>query len=225
MKMNSLEDKEMIDEFYKASKAGVPIRFIVRGICCLRPGRAGLSDNIEVRSIVGDYLEHARIFYFHQAGKPKLYAGSADMMVRSFERRLEALFLIANPQLKREAINILYYNLQDNQNTYVMREDGAYVRRTPVEGEAISDLHKEFYSRNLVVMPEEALYDDWLSVANIRASSKDANGQPKEAVVVITPEMLPPVPGEVEVELEHPQREIPMSAGSGYDAQEEADLA
>ncbi|OWP63313.1 polyphosphate kinase 1 [Hymenobacter amundsenii] len=225
MKMNSLEDKEMIDEFYKASKAGVPIRFIVRGICCLRPGRAGLSDNIEVRSIVGDYLEHARMFYFHQAGKPKLYAGSADMMVRSFERRLEALFLIANPQLKREAINILYYNLQDNQNTYVMREDGAYVRRTPVEGEAVSDLHKEFYSRSLVVMPQEALYDDWLSVANIRASSQDANAKPKEEVVVITPEMLPPVLGEVEFEAEHHQKEVPMSAGSGYDAQEEADLA
>ncbi len=224
IKINSLEDKEMIDEFYKASKAGVPIRFIVRGICCLRPGRAGLSDNIEVRSIVGDYLEHARLFYFHQAGKPKLYAGSADMMVRSFERRLEALFLIANPQLKREAINILYYNLQDNQNTYVMREDGAYVRRTPVEGEAVSDLHKEFYSRNLLVMPQEALYDDWLSVANIRASSQDANAKPKEEVIVITPEMLPPVPGEVESEPTH-QKEVPMSAGTDYDAQEEADLA
>ena len=223
MKMNSLEDKEMIDEFYKASKAGVPIRFIVRGICCLRPGRAGLSDNIEVRSIVGDYLEHARLFYFHQAGKPCVYAGSADLMVRSFERRLEALFLVANPQLKREVINILYYNLLDNQNTYVMREDGAYVRRTPVEGEPVSDLHKEFYSRSLTVMPEEALYNDWLSVANIRASSQDANAKPKEDVIVVTPEMLPQVAGEVEPE--RPQQEVPMSAGTGFDAQEEADLA
>ncbi|SET50204.1 polyphosphate kinase 1 [Hymenobacter actinosclerus] len=225
MKMNSLEDKEMIDEFYKASKAGVPIRFIVRGICCLRPGRAGLSENIEVRSIVGDYLEHARLFYFHQAGTPKVYAGSADMMVRSFERRLEALFLLANPQIKREATNILYYNLLDNQNTYVMREDGAYVRRTPVEGEPVSNLHKEFYSRNFTVMPEEALYDDWLSVANIQASSKNANDQPKEAVVVITSEMLPPAPGEVEPEPVRRQKEVPMSAGLDYDAQEEADLA
>ncbi|MBT2557507.1 polyphosphate kinase 1 [Hymenobacter sp. ISL-91] len=225
MKMNSLEDKEMIDEFYKASKAGVPIRFIVRGICCLRPGRAGLSENIEVRSIVGDYLEHARLFYFHQAGKPRLYAGSADMMVRSFERRLEALFLLANPQIKREAINILYYNLLDNQNTYVMREDGAYVRRTPQEDEPISNLHKEFYSRNFTIMPEEALYDDWLSVANIRASSEDANAQPKEAVVVVTSEMLPPATGETEPEASLPQKEVPMSANVDYDAQEEADLA
>ena len=100
MKMNSLEDKEIIDEFYKAAKAGVPIRFIVRGICCLRPGRPGLSDNIEVRSIVGEYLEHTRLFYFHNGGEAKVYAGSADIMVRSFDRRIEALFLIVNPQLK-----------------------------------------------------------------------------------------------------------------------------
>ena len=225
MKMNSLEDKEMIDEFYKASKAGVPIRFIVRGICCLRPGRAGLSENIEVRSIVGDYLEHARLFYFHQAGTPCVYAGSADLMVRSFDRRLEALFLIVNPQLKREAINILYYNLQDNQNTYVMREDGAYVRRTPAEDEPISNLHKEFYSKNFVLVPETSLYDDWLSLATIRASSQDANGQPPHAVVVMTPDILPKGQGEPEAEPENLQEEVPMSAGPGFDASEEADLA
>ena len=131
VKINSLEDKELIDEFYKASKAGVPIRFVVRGICCLRPGRAGLSENIEVRSIVGDYLEHSRLFYFHQAGEPKVLAGSADVMVRSFDRRIEALFVIVNPQIKREAISILMMNLLDNQNSYLMREDGAYIRLQP----------------------------------------------------------------------------------------------
>ncbi|MBT9395522.1 polyphosphate kinase 1 [Hymenobacter sp. NST-14] len=225
MKMNSLEDKEMIDEFYKASKAGVPIRLVVRGICCLRPGRAGLSENIEVRSIVGDYLEHARLFYFHQAGTPCVYAGSADLMVRSFDRRLEALFLIVNPQLKREAINILYYNLQDNQNTYVMREDGAYVRRTPAEDEPISNLHKEFYSKSFVLVPETSLYDEWLSLATIRASSQDANAQPTDAVVVATPDILPRDQGEAELEPERLQEEVPMSAGPGFDASEEADLA
>ena len=148
MKMNSLEDRELIDEFYKASKAGVPIRFIVRGICCLRPGRPGLSENIEVRSIVGDYLEHARLFYFHHAGEARLYAGSADAMVRSFDRRIEALFLIANPQLRREAIYILMQNLRDNQNTYLMREDGAYVRQRPANGEPVVNIHKDFYKRD-----------------------------------------------------------------------------
>ena len=146
VKINSLEDKEMIDEFYKASKAGVPIRFVVRGICCLRPGRAGLSEHIEVRSIVGDYLEHSRLFYFHQAGEPKVLAGSADVMVRSFDRRIEALFVIVNPQIKREAISILMMNLLDNQNSYLMREDGAYIRLQPAPDEPIVDVHRAFYS-------------------------------------------------------------------------------
>ncbi len=148
MKMNSLEDKEIIDEFYKAAKAGVPIRFIVRGICCLRPGRPGLSDNIEVRSIVGEYLEHTRLFYFHNGGEAKVYAGSADIMVRSFDRRIEALFLIVNPQLKREAINILMMNMMDNQNSYVMREDGAYIRQRPAPGEPVVNVHKDFFRRD-----------------------------------------------------------------------------
>ncbi|MGI4835171.1 MAG: polyphosphate kinase 1 [Janthinobacterium lividum] len=147
MKMNSLEDRELIDEFYKASKAGVPIRFVVRGICCLRPGRAGLSENIEVRSIVGEYLEHARLFYFHHAGEARLYAGSADAMVRSFDRRIEAIFLIQNPQLRREAIHILQLNLLDNQNSYVMREDGAYIRQQPAPGEPVVNIHRDFYRR------------------------------------------------------------------------------
>jgi len=151
MKMNSLEDKELIEEFYKASKAGVPIRFIVRGICCLRPGRAGLSENIEVRSIVGEYLEHARLFYFHHGGEAKLFAGSADAMVRSFDRRIEAIFLIANPQLRQEAIHILQLNLLDNQNSYVMREDGAYIRQQPAPGETVVNIHRDFYRR-----PDEA---------------------------------------------------------------------
>ncbi|RZK28187.1 MAG: polyphosphate kinase 1, partial [Hymenobacter sp.] len=151
IKMNSLEDRELIDEFYKASKAGVPIRFIVRGICCLRPGRPGLSENIEVRSIVGEYLEHARLFYFHHGGEARLYAGSADAMVRSFDRRIEALFLITNPQLRREAISILQLNMRDNQNSYLMREDGAYVRQQPAPGEPVVNIHRDFYRR-----PDEA---------------------------------------------------------------------
>ncbi len=151
MKMNSLEDRELIDEFYKASKAGVPMRFIVRGICCLRPGRAGLSENIEVKSIVGEYLEHARLFYFHHGGEARLYAGSADAMVRSFDRRIEALFLIVNPQLRREAIQILQLNLLDNLNSYVMREDGAYIRQVPAAGETPVNIHRDFYRR-----PDEA---------------------------------------------------------------------
>ncbi|MCX2740091.1 polyphosphate kinase 1 [Pontibacter anaerobius] len=147
VKINSLEDREIIDELYKASKAGVPIKLIVRGICCLRPGREDLSENITVKSIVGEYLEHSRLYYFHNNGDPKVYSGSADMMVRSFDRRIEALFLIANAELKREAINILYYNLLDNQNSYIMREDGTYIKRRTGASEEVVDIHKLFYNK------------------------------------------------------------------------------
>ncbi|MBC5772648.1 polyphosphate kinase 1 [Pontibacter sp. KCTC 32443] len=149
IKINSLEDKEVMDEFYKASKAGVPIKLIVRGICCLRPGREDLSENIFVKSIVGEYLEHSRIYYFHNSGDPKVYSGSADVMVRSFDRRIEALFLILNEELKREAITILHYNLLDNYNSYIMREDGTYVKRRPAAGEDVIDIHKVFYNRSI----------------------------------------------------------------------------
>lgn len=145
IKINSLEDRTVIEELYKASQAGVPIKLIVRGICCLRPGRANLSENITVRSIVGDYLEHARIFYFHNNGNPKLYSGSADMMVRSFDRRIESLFIILDENLKKEVINILYYNLKDNVNAYEMREDGSYIKVTPDENTPPFNIHKEFY--------------------------------------------------------------------------------
>lgn len=145
VKINSLEDKEVIDEFYQASQAGVPIKLIVRGICCLRPGRENLSEKIWVSSIVGEYLEHARLMYFHNNGDPKVLGGSADIMVRSFERRIEAMFHIVNEDLKKEAINILYYNLKDNQNSYNMREDGTYIKRQPVGEEAVFNVHKEFY--------------------------------------------------------------------------------
>lgn len=148
IKINSLEDREVIDELYSASQAGVSIRLIVRGICCLRPGREGLSENISVRSIVGNFLEHARIYYFHNSGSPKVYGGSADIMVRSFERRLESLFLIESDVLKQQVINILSYNLKDNVNAYVMHEDGSYTPLQPGEKEPFN-IHKEFFEVTL----------------------------------------------------------------------------
>ncbi len=145
LKINSLQDKEIIDELYLASSQGVPIKLIVRGICCLRPRRAGLSENIEVISIVGDFLEHSRIYYFHNLGKPKVYGGSADIMVRSFDRRIESLFLIVDDFCKQQVINILNYNLKDNVNTYIMNEDGSY-RKKDFQDEVPFNIHKEFFN-------------------------------------------------------------------------------
>jgi polyphosphate kinase len=145
IKINSLQDKEFIDELYTASQAGVSIKLIVRGMCCLRPGRKGLSENIQVISIVGEYLEHSRIYYFHNQGNPKVYIGSADAMVRSFDRRVESLFLLDEEILKKQATNILRYNLRDNTNSYVMNEDGTYTASAPNDGPAFS-VHKEFFN-------------------------------------------------------------------------------
>ena len=152
IKINSLQDKHVIQELYDASNAGVRIKLVVRGICCLRPGRKDLSENIEVYSIVGDYLEHSRLYYFHNNGDPKVYGGSADIMVRSFDRRIESLFLIKNEMVRQQSVNILRCNLMDNVNSYRMNEDGTYTARVS-DGEPPFNIHSEFYK----VKMEEAL--------------------------------------------------------------------
>ncbi len=145
IKLNSIQDKELIDALYEASQAGVVVKLIVRGICCVRPGRKGLSDNIEVISVVGEFLEHSRAYYFHNNGNPKVYIGSADAMVRSFDRRIESLFLLEQEMLKKQAMNILRYNMRDNVNSYTMQEDGSY-RIKELNGEEPFNMHKEFYN-------------------------------------------------------------------------------
>ena len=141
-KINSLQDTLTMEALYKASKAGVPILLIVRGICCLRPQRPGLSENIYIKSIVGNYLEHTRIFYFHNNEDPKVYGGSADVMVRSFDRRIESLFELVNSRAKNLAITILNWNLRDTVNSYEMQEDGNYWK---VESDEPFNIHQEFY--------------------------------------------------------------------------------
>jgi polyphosphate kinase len=142
-KINSLQDLDTIEALYKASKAGVPVLLIIRGICCIRPQRAGLSENIFIKSIVGNYLEHTRLYYFHRAGEPKVYGGSADVMVRSFDRRIESLFELVNPRAKNMAITILDWNLRDSVNSYEMQEDGTYWK---VESDQPFNIHQEFYT-------------------------------------------------------------------------------
>ncbi|NHE56360.1 polyphosphate kinase 1 [Cyclobacterium plantarum] len=145
IKINSLEDSAFIFALYKASQAGVQIKLIVRGICCLRPGRKGLSENIEVISIVGDFLEHSRIYHFHNNGDFRTYVGSADAMVRSFDKRLESLFRVENEFLQKQLMNIIRFNLKDNENAYVMQEDGQYISKNPEEGEEPFNIHQQFF--------------------------------------------------------------------------------
>ncbi len=127
-KMNALVDKATIDALYAASQAGVKIDLIVRGVCCLVPGIKGLSENITVRSIVGRFLEHARCFYFENAGgEPLILAGSADWMPRNFFRRVEALFPIRDPALRQWILGELFpTELKDNDNAHVLDSSGAY---------------------------------------------------------------------------------------------------
>lgn len=174
IKVNSLEDKETIEELYEASKAGVKIELIVRGICCLRPGRVGLSENIQVRSLVGHFLEHSRIFYFHNNGSPKVYGSSADIMVRSFDRRIESIFEIVDDFLKKQMILILRYNLLDNVNAYVLHQSGEY-EKLSFEDEPF-DIHKSFFDVKESEV-NQATLDDFFElseVANEKVSERDS---------------------------------------------------
>jgi polyphosphate kinase len=134
-KMNALEDRPIAEALYAASAAGVEIDLIVRGICRLRPGVPGRSETIRVISIVGRFLEHARIFYFSNAGKPDFYIGSADWMARNLDFRVEAIVPVEEPRLQDELRAILDLQLADNVKAWDMRADGTYVQRSPAPGE------------------------------------------------------------------------------------------
>jgi polyphosphate kinase len=135
-KMNALVDTKIIRKLYEASRAGVHIDLLTRGICCLRPGVPGVSENIRVISILDRFLEHSRIYYFHNGGNPEIYSGSADWMSRNFKKRAEILFPIENTDLKSRIINeILLTYLNDNVKARLMQPDGAYARIKPRDGE------------------------------------------------------------------------------------------
>lgn len=134
-KMNALVDQKMIALLYEASQAGVEIDLLVRGVCCLRPGVPGVSETIRVRSVVGRFLEHSRIYYFGNAGEPDVYIGSADLMPRNLDRRVEVLAPVRDPKLvKRLREEILAAYLHDTVKTRLMRSDGSYERLVPQAG-------------------------------------------------------------------------------------------
>lgn len=148
LKLNSLTDAKMIRLLYEASQAGVKIDLLVRGMCCLRPGFPGVADNIRVISIVGRFLEHSRIFYFRNAGDEVIYLGSADLMTRNLNHRVEILFPIEDHRLVRHLRDrVLEVYLQDNVKAREMLVDGTYTRRTPARGESPVNAQEELLKR------------------------------------------------------------------------------
>jgi len=132
VKMNALVEPSVLDALYAASQAGVQIDLVIRGICCLRAGLPGVSENIRVTSIVDKFLEHSRVFYFENGGKPEVFLASADWMPRNFFRRIEVMFPIEDPKLRARIVEeILPTMLADNVKARRQRPDGTYVRATP----------------------------------------------------------------------------------------------
>jgi polyphosphate kinase len=130
-KMNALVDAKIIAKLYEASQSGVKIDLIIRGICCLRPGIEGISDNIRVISIIGRFLEHSRIFYFHNNGQDEIYIGSADWMPRNLDRRVEAVVPIEDEAIAKDLQEILGIMLADNRQAWELQSDGTYIQRHP----------------------------------------------------------------------------------------------
>ncbi|ERN40264.1 polyphosphate kinase 1 [Rubidibacter lacunae KORDI 51-2] len=154
-KMNSLVDPEIIANLYEASQAGVKVDAIVRGICCLRPGVAGVSDNIRVISIIGRYLEHSRIFYFHNGGDEEIYIGSADWMQRNLDRRVEAVTPVEDETSFRALQEVLGVMLSDNRQAWELQSDGSYIQRRPADGEAERSTHRILTENALKAAVEE----------------------------------------------------------------------
>ena len=131
VKANSLVDPQLIQAFYRASQAGVKVEMIIRGICCLRPGLNGISDNIQVISIIGRFLEHSRIYYFHNDGQSEMFVGSADLMPRNIDRRVEVLFPIEDDDMRQFIVeNILDVYLRDTAKAYALQGDGTYTHKS-----------------------------------------------------------------------------------------------
>lgn len=153
-KMNSLCDEGIIAALYEASAAGVQIQLIVRGICCLKVGIPGISENIEVRSIVGNFLEHSRIFYFQNDGAEEIYMGSADWMPRNLDRRVEILFPVLDEGIREEVKHILMVELSDNTKAHVLKSDGNY-EKIDKRGKVLVNSQKQFCEEAIDAIPKQ----------------------------------------------------------------------
>jgi len=148
-KVNNLVDEQVIDALYDASQAGVPIQLVVRGMCALRPGVAGLSENIRVRSIVGRFLEHSRIFRFLNGGEAEVWMGSADIMHRNLDRRVEALVVLRDPEVRRQVQSVLELATDPRIAAWDLQPDGAWRRRkTDQHGKPLLDYQDQLVRRH-----------------------------------------------------------------------------
>ncbi len=158
-KMNSLCDKDIIAALYEASAAGVQIDLIVRGICCLKVGIPGISENIRVRSIVGNFLEHSRIFYFHNDGQPELFMGSADWMPRNLDRRVEILFPVEDETIRKSVCHILEVELADNTKAHILKKGGEY-EKIDRRGKTLVNSQDQFCKEAKVKEPKDKRYQE-----------------------------------------------------------------
>ena len=142
-RMNSLCDPDIIEALYEASRAGVRIDLLIRGICCLKVGIPGVSENIHVRSIVGDFLEHSRIFWFCNNGRHDIYMGSADWMPRNLDRRVEIVFPVEAEDLKAEAMHVLETEFEDNVKAHILQNDGSY-EKVDKRGKVLVNSQEQF---------------------------------------------------------------------------------
>ena len=141
IKVNSMVDEQIIDALYRAGQAGVPVEVWVRGICSLKPGVAGVSENIKVRSILGRYLEHSRIFMFHNDGDPQVYIGSADMMHRNLDRRVEALVRVIAPAHLKELTDLFELAMSDTTSSWWLGSEGDWTRHSlDADGKPLVDI-------------------------------------------------------------------------------------
>jgi polyphosphate kinase len=141
-KMNALEDADIVQALYRASQAGVRVDLIIRDTCRLRPGLPGISKNIRVISIVGRFLEHSRIYYFHNGGKEQYLIGSADAMKRNLEARVEVVVPVEDRKLRTEIRTLFDVHLNDNRSAWDMQPDGSYVQRMPAPGQESRGSHE-----------------------------------------------------------------------------------